>query len=113
MPDTFWTVIAEQHKELETSYNADDVIRILSHDRNPYGPGRGGATSDAYFAGSGGDRTVNEALRTAGWTTIWAESPLYYVKQAPDGSTVTYIEGDICRGDRRSKTPEPDGQTAN
>lgn len=100
MSDTFWTVIAEQHKELESARTADDVIRILAHDRNPYGPDRGNP-GDAFFAGSGGDRTVAAALRTAGWKTIWAEAAYYYVKRAPDGSTITYIEGDIYRGDRR------------
>lgn len=112
MPDTFWTTIAEQHKELESARTADDVIRILGPDRNPHGPNWDGAAGDAFFAGSGGDETVNAALRTAGWTTIWAESPLYYVKRAPDGSSITYIEGDIYRGDRRTKNPEDNSQAA-
>ncbi|MEU5242197.1 hypothetical protein ACH4UR_37385 [Streptomyces lydicus] len=110
MPGPFWTVIAEQHQELHSARTADDVIRILSHDRNPYGPDWDGAAGDAFFAGAGGDKTVNAALRTAGWTTIWAESPLYYVKRAPDGSVITYIEGDIYRGDRRARDTEDNGQ---
>lgn len=105
MSEAFWTVIAEQHKELESARIADDVIRILAHDRNPYGPDRGHTGGDAYFAGSGGDKTVGDALSTAGWITIWAEAAYYYVKRAPDGSLITYIEGDIYRGDRRPKTP--------
>ncbi|WP_331732949.1 hypothetical protein OG613_48990 (plasmid) [Streptomyces sp. NBC_00015] len=107
MSDPFWTAIAEQHTELQAARTADDVIRILSHDRNPHGPNWDGAAGDAYFAGSGGDRTVNAALHAAGWTTIWAESALYYVKRAPDGSVITYIEGDIYRGDRRTTNSQP------
>lgn len=106
MPDRFWTVIAEQHKELESARCANDVIRILSHDRNPYGPHWDGAAGDGFFAGSGGDKTVSEALRTAGWTTVWEESSIYYTMRAPDGSRITYCEGDIYRGDRRAKTSE-------
>ncbi|MFD5079537.1 hypothetical protein [Streptomyces sp. NPDC058371] len=102
MSDPFWTVIAEQHKELQSARTADDVIRILSHDRNPYGPDWDGAVGDAFFAGSGGDKTVNAALRIAGWTTSWAESSICYTMRAPDGSMITYIEGDIYRGDRRT-----------
>jgi len=113
MPDPFWTVIAEQHKELESARTADDVIRILRHDRNPYGPNWDGAAGDAFFAGSGGDKTVNAALHTAGWTTVWAESAIYYTMRAPDGSRITYIEGDIYRGDRHGRNSEPSGEPAN
>ncbi|MCX4681674.1 hypothetical protein OG413_41470 [Streptomyces sp. NBC_01433] len=108
MPDTFWTVIAQQHKELESARTADDVLRILSHARNPYGPNWDGAAGDGFFAGSGGDRTVAAALRTAGWTAVWAESPVYYTMRALDGSMITYIEGDIIRGDRRGNSPDQD-----
>ncbi|MFD6470799.1 hypothetical protein [Streptomyces goshikiensis] len=112
MSERFWTAVAEQLAELESARSAEDVLRILSHDRNPYGPDRGGRAGDAYFAGSGGDRTVNEALRTAGWTTVWAEAPYYYVKRAPDGSLITYIEGDIYRGDRRPKNSKDNNPMA-
>ncbi|MER5889687.1 hypothetical protein ABT160_38170 [Streptomyces sp. NPDC001941] len=57
-----------------------------------------------FFAGSGGDETVAAALRTAGWEEIWAESSIYYTMRAPDGSMITYIEGDIRRGDRDGNT---------
>ncbi|MGW6144397.1 hypothetical protein [Streptomyces sp. NPDC055140] len=113
MSNPFWTAIAAQHKELESARSADDVLRILSHDRNPHGPDWDGASEDGYFAGSGGDKTVGEALHTAGWTAIWAESPVYYTMRAPDGSVITYIEGDIRRGDRSGKSPEPTGEPAN
>ncbi|MFF3959684.1 hypothetical protein ACFYY1_41920 [Streptomyces sp. NPDC001890] len=111
MSDRFWTVIAEQHKELESAHGADDVVRILSHDRNPYGPDSG--VGDGFFAGSGGDKTVREALHTAGWELVWAESAVYYTMRAPDGSLITYIEGDIYRGDRHARNTEQTGTPAN
>jgi hypothetical protein len=46
------------------------------------------------------DGTVRDSLYTAGWTLTWAEAHYYYVMQAPDGTVITYIEGDIYRGDR-------------
>ncbi|MGZ2355715.1 hypothetical protein LRE75_03245 [Streptomyces sp. 372A] len=95
MLDLFWAVIAQQLQELRTANDADDVLRILA---NGNGPNRG------FFAGSGGDETVSGALRAAGWESVGAESPLYYTMRAPDGSMITYIEGDIHRGDQHGNT---------
>ncbi|MGW6202131.1 hypothetical protein ACWF9B_00530 [Streptomyces sp. NPDC055089] len=101
--DLFWSMIGEQLQELRTAKSADDVLRILANDK---GPNRG------FFGGSGGDETVSEALRTAGWELVWAESSLYYTMRAPDGSMITYIEGDILRGDRNGNSPAPTRQPA-
>lgn len=100
--NTLWSVIAGQLKELESARTADDVIRILGPDRNPYGPNWGGmdGAAEGFFAGSGGDDTVRESLETAGWVLAWSRAWYWYAMQAPDGSMVTYIEGDIYRGDR-------------
>jgi hypothetical protein len=87
----FWGDINRQLTELRTATTADDVLRILPG-------GEGGA--DGFFAGSGGDDTVMEALQAAGWTVIWARASYYYVMRAPDGDEITYVEGDILRGDQ-------------
>ncbi|MFJ3634611.1 hypothetical protein [Streptomyces sp. NPDC090112] len=102
MSDNFWAVIRAQLRELKSAQSADDVIGILAHDRNPYGPNWDGADGDAFFAGSGGDYSVWDSLDDAGWTQIWAEWHGYYAMRAPDGSVITYVEGDIYRGDRRA-----------
>lgn len=94
--DIFWTTIKEQLEELKSAKSADDVIRILSHERNPYGEKCGSAAG--FFAGSGGDGTVRDSLIEAGWTVIRAKAPYYYSMRAPDGSVITYIEDDIYRG---------------
>lgn len=99
--DSFWSVIDDQIKELRTAANADDVLCILANERNPYG---GSSAGDGFFAGSGGDASVQEALGDAGWRVIWSEASYYYVMKAPDGSAITYIEGDIYRGDRAPTT---------
>lgn len=104
MLDTFWAVIAEQLQELRSAKNADDVLRILASE---------GRTAPGFFGGSGGDETVSAALHTAGWTTAWAQSSIYYTMRAPDRSMITYIEGDIFPGDRHGKNPEPTGAPAN
>jgi len=93
MIDPFWVTIKEQLKELESAKSADDVVRILAHEKNPYGFKCG--SEDAFFAGGGGDDSVQDALIKAGWDLVWSESSTYYTMRAPDGSLITYIEGDI------------------
>lgn len=98
MSDQFWTVIAKQLAELKQAATAQDVVTILSAERNPYGHDTIGA--DGFFAGSGGDDTVREALYDGGWRLIWSCASYHYAMRAPDGSAITYIEGDIYLGDR-------------
>ena len=101
MSDSFWTLIEAQLTELKTAATADDVCRILSFARNPQGEGDAGSTCHGFFAGSGGDGTVQDSLLCAGWSLVWAEASYYYVMRAPGGSLLTYIEGDVYKGDRR------------
>ena len=104
MADDFWTKVAAQLKELESATSADDVARILSPERNPYGPEWDGAAGGTigFFAGSGGDDTVEDALDRAGWRYVWSEASYHYCMKAPDGSSsITYVEGDIYAGDQR------------
>ncbi|MER6605732.1 hypothetical protein ABT282_07405 [Streptomyces sp. NPDC000927] len=76
------------------------MVRILSHERNPYGSTERMGPNEGFFAGSGGDGTVMEALKDAGWCVIHAESGIWYVMRAPDRSMITYCEGDIAVGDK-------------
>ncbi len=99
MSTDFWAAITAQLEELKTAATADDVVRILAHSRNPYGAGHS-SSGDGFFAGSGGDGTVCEALIEAGWRVTWSQASYYYTVTAPDGSMITYIEGDIYRGPR-------------
>lgn len=91
--DDFWKAIEAQCAELRTAKTADEVIEIL----NRYGPP---STGDAFFAGSGGDTQVHGCLDDAGWTYVWREADYYWVMQAPDGSQITYVEGDVFKGNQ-------------
>lgn len=92
--DAFWDEIDRQIEALRSAKSADDVIRILS-------PGESG---DAFFGGSGGDASVSEALLDAGWSYNWSQAGYYWSMRAPDGSSITYIEGDIYKGNRKPLT---------
>lgn len=97
--DDFWSLMDKQLAELRTARNSGDVLRILSQERNPYGPGS--SSGDGFFAGSGGDGSVEESLDAAGWQQVWREAFYHYCMRAPDGSMITYVEGDIYDGNRR------------
>jgi hypothetical protein len=90
----FWQVIARQVAELRSARSAADVLRILATADNPYGD-PSISSAPAFFAGSGGDESVMEALQAAGWRVAWAQASYHYAMTAPDGSAITYVEGDI------------------
>jgi len=81
-------------KELRS---AADVLRIFSHGNDPYGDGHNTGVP-AFFAGSGGDGSLRDALYDAGWSLNWGRAAYWWSMRAPDGSSVTYVEGDIYEG---------------
>jgi hypothetical protein len=100
--DEFWAGISRQLAALRTARTADDVLRVLSREQAKEAL-RGDdwkCAGDGFFAGSGGDDTVMDALAEAGWTVIWAQADYYWVARAPNGDLITYCEGDIYRGDQ-------------
>lgn len=102
--DPFWAAVAQQLEELRSAKSADDVLRILSPERNPYVTVLGrepSASADAFFAGSGGEDNVETALRDTGWQFVWMRAGYWWAMRAPNGDVITYVEGDIYRGDRK------------
>ena len=87
----FWDEIDAKLQELNFAHSADDVINMLGS------PSAG----DAFFAGGGGDGNVCESLRTAGWSWVWFEADYHWCMEAPDGTFITYVEGDIYRGNSK------------
>lgn len=89
--DGFWAAIDAQLEQLRTAATADDVVRILD---SP------GCVGDAFFAGSGGDGSVEDALSNAGWTSVRRDAWYYWAMRAPNGDVISYVEGDIYRGNQ-------------
>lgn len=92
MSDGFWQHIERQLAAiaaLPKTAGVDDVIALLDPP----------SSGDAFFAGGGGDDSLMEALEKAGWHTVWAEAWYFYVMEAPNGDKLTYVEGDVYRGD--------------
>jgi hypothetical protein len=96
----FWAAVNQQLSETSHAKTVNDVLRIFSAERNPYGADFDGMAGDAFFAGSGGDKTLFGALTEAGWRVIMRKAPYFWAMTSPDGEKLTYIEGDIYRGVR-------------
>lgn len=94
MSDPFWDEIKKKLERIESATTADAVIEILGKDAEL-------GCGDAFFAGSGGDRDLFDPLWGAGWRIAWMESRYFYVVEGPTGDFLTYIEGDVYRGDKR------------
>ena len=105
--DGFWSAIHDQYEALKSAQSADDVMRICK-------PVPGVSTGEGFFEGSGGDEQVLDALLIAGWRSVRIDADYYWCLQAPNGDLVTYIEGDLFRGNQMSTTSSrrPEAKTA-
>lgn len=50
----------------------------------------------AFFPGSGGENSLRDALRTAGWQVVWSAAAYHYIVRHPiTGDAIEYVEGDV------------------
>ena len=99
MSHAFWHSVENSLDEIEKASTVDQVLDVL--DRYFAEDWSHSTAGDTFFPGSGGDRQLREALLSAGWAIVWAEAEFYYVARDRTGQLLTYIEGDVFRGDRR------------
>jgi hypothetical protein len=100
--DQFWREYAEGCAELVGVQTVEKVIDICYRRW-------GSSAGDAFFPGQSGDIELIEILLDAGWSTVWAEASYFYAIRQPgavDAPVLTYIEGDVQRGN--SKRPNLD-----
>jgi hypothetical protein len=111
-PQGFWAQIDHQLARIaaEKPETFDAVRAILTdptYDSITAETNRNGErqfTNDtAFFAGSGGDKTLYGALDKANWYIRFYEASYHYVVfNRNTGETFTYTEGDVHRGDALS-----------
>lgn len=99
MSDTFWDQVNIQLDEARTATSADQLLAVLSHQRNPYGDPSMAANADGFFAGDSSELLT--VLTESGWSPVWLEANYYWALRAPDASVITYIEGDVFRGNQK------------
>lgn len=92
--DPFWEMIDDQLSRIinQRPHSYQQLAEILSTQ-----PGI--SSADAFFAGSGGDAGLDDALLTAGWRFLHCENSYHYSMVSPNGEKLTYVEGDIYPGD--------------
>lgn len=93
MADEFWTAIADVLSEARKARTADELIAAVK-----MGPSQDSGCADAFFAGSGGDTGLVEALDRSGWAVKFIEGDhRWWARSFVDGSTIEYIEGDVYK----------------
>lgn len=97
--DEFWAAIDTQRELLRKATTNDAVLRIC-----PAIPGV--ASGDGFFGGSGGGGSIWGELSEAGWEPVWSDADYYWCMRAPNGDMLTYVEGDLYRGNSRSRANE-------
>jgi hypothetical protein len=98
MADSFWDNVDRCARGLRSATSVDGAIAILN---DHFITESADSAADAFFGGSGGDDQVMDMLSDAGWTIVWSEAVYFFVARDPHGDLLTYIEGDVYRGDRR------------
>lgn len=115
IPTGFWGQIENQLQRLRSASTFNEVHRVLldpAYDQVQKDIHLNGARTfdadSAFFAGSGGEESLQEALYDAGWGLVTAKASYYYAMRHPTtGETLTYLEGDVERGDRITKGGSP------
>lgn len=98
MPDTYWANY-EDCLDVIVTRRGGTVEGVINVCNEHYPPSSG----DAFFPG-GADRDLLGTLEErGGWRIVWSEASYFWVAQDRNGDRLTYIEGDIQRGDHRSR----------
>ncbi len=96
----FWDEIKAQVDRISKAKSVTEVLNILNDPTYTESAAYASGSGDAFFGGSGGDDNLFEALSDAGWKVTSLESDYYFVAVAPNGEVLTYIEGDVYRGNK-------------
>lgn len=91
MADQFWGEIRRVLASVAHATTADEVIAAVSS-----GPDQASGSGDAFFAGSGGDDQLLDALDTSVWSPFDVKARYWWkARSAKDSSVIEYIEGDV------------------
>lgn len=102
MSSDSWAMIDAQLAAATSAVSAEQVCEIMPPDADL-------AAGDAsgFFVGSTDENTLFDALQAAGWSYRWIKAPYHWCMEAPDGSKLTYVEGDLYIGDQLFPHADP------
>lgn len=73
----------------------DDVIAAYPHQE-------GISAGQGFYEGDGDD--LADELSSAGWRSVRWEAPYYWCMKAPNGQLLSYVEGDLYRGNKLTRS---------
>ena len=89
----FWEQVEKALADARGARTADELIEALNRWHEP-------SSGDAFFAGSGGDDQLVEALARGVWRVSYIESDYHWTAvSGVDGSSIEYVEGDVYKRD--------------
>lgn len=89
----FWDEIGRVLDDVKRARTADELIAAVGA-----GPGQDAGSGDAFFAGSGGDDQLIDALDRTHWKVNRVEGDYHWQALSKvNGTAIEYIEGDVCR----------------
>lgn len=88
----FWDDVNNALEQAREARTADELVTALNRWHPP-------SSGDAFFAGSGGDGALIDALRASGQWKLHAIEADYHWQALSlvDGSSIEYVEGDVYR----------------
>ena len=93
--DDFWANVDAALTRCAEATTVEDVITILNERFNP-------SSGAAFFGGSGGDTQLLDKLywdrADNTWRVVRYDAPYYWCLADTNGDLLTYIEGDVYRG---------------
>lgn len=102
--DGYWQAISASLDAMRKAKSAAEVIEILG------APDRSIGVGDAFFGGDGDD--MMGALFDAGWRSVRIDAAYLWCLEAPDGSQISYVEGDVFTGNKLSSKKTAAGAAA-
>ncbi|AGB27063.1 hypothetical protein Mycsm_06962 (plasmid) [Mycobacterium sp. JS623] len=87
----FWERVDKALSDARVARTADELIVALNRWHET-------SSGDAFFAGSGGDNQLVEALDRSIWRVSHIESDYHWTAvSGVDGSSIEYVEGDVYK----------------
>lgn len=102
MPDYWDNVNAALDKIRDTGKTVDDVMAVLGQYFTP-------SSTEAFCEDSGSDRGLIDVLfdERDDWSMVWMDAHYYWCAKDSDGNLLSYIEGDVARGNCKSRVRTP------
>ena len=94
MIDEYWAAVDAALTEVRQATTVDEVIDALNRHHQK-------SSGDAFFAGDYDDMYCALMFDAPRWGLVWSEAAYYWCARDSQGNTLSYVEGDVYRGNVR------------